>query len=345
MRKFLSNFLIVIASILLSLVILEYSVRLILPQYDPSGHVEFITNSDGVPISKKKGVFRQIKNTGDYNVKVKINPLGLRESKALNTSTSNDLFVVGDSFSFGWGVEEKDRFSSILDHLLPHSRVFNISIPTDFIGYHKLISYAQSNGALIERLIIGVTMENDIHNYDSIVNSVDKKVLPVFKIPTLSAFKHLLRNNSALYFLITSVIHRNFTFKDIAQKLGLIVNNYDIVKTNNYDTQKISASARQLLLIAKKIKTLLLIIPSRGLWVGDRNSRKIASRIHDSFIDEIKKLNIDYVDMRQIFEQPGNPMNFYFKHDGHWTKEAHEKAGTELAKKIGLIKNKISKLK
>jgi len=281
----------------------------------------------------------------DYDVQVKINPLGLRESKAFNTSTSNDLFVVGDSFSFGWGVEEENRFSNILDHLLPHARVFNISIPTDFKGYHKLISYAQKNGALIKRLIIGVTMENDIHSYDPVNTLVDKKILPVVKIPTLASFKYLLRNNSALYFLITSVIHRNFTFKVVAQKLGLIVDNYDIVRTNNYDAQKISASVRQLHFITKKIKTLLLIIPSRGLWVGDRNNRRIAGRTHDSFVNEIKRLNIDYVDMRQIFEQSTNPMNFHFKYDGHWTKEAHEKAGTELARKIGLIENKISNLK
>ncbi|MFL2780594.1 MAG: hypothetical protein ACJZ9G_00035 [Rhodospirillales bacterium] len=337
MREFLFNFLIIIVSTLGSLIVIEYSVRLIFPQYDPSGHVDFIINSDGIPVSKKKGIFRQIKNTGDYNVQVKISPLGLRESKPLNISTSNDLFVVGDSFSFGWGVEEENRFSNILDHLLPHSRVFNISIPTDFTGYNKLVTYAQKNGAKIDRLIIGVTMENDIQKYDPIGNSVYKEILPVAKIPTLSAFKYLLRNNSALYFLITSVVHMNPTLKNIGQTLGLIVNNYDAVRMNNYDVQKITASARQLHLFAKKIRTLVLIIPSRGLWVGNRNNRKIASQIHESFISEIKKLNIDYVDMRQVFESSGKPMTYHFRHDGHWTKEAHNKAGRELERKINII--------
>ena len=61
-----------------------------MPHYDPSGHINFMLNRDGVPISMRKGSFRQIKNTGDYNVLININSLGLWEQKLLEKSTSND---------------------------------------------------------------------------------------------------------------------------------------------------------------------------------------------------------------------------------------------------------------
>ena len=143
MLKFTTNAAVLIITTILCIFFLECMVRIMLPQYDPSGHVSFTISSDGTPISKEKGLLRQIKNTGDYNVSLQISPLGLRESKPLKTSTLNDYFVVGDSFSFGWGVDENNRFSNILDQLISGVRVFNISIPTDFSGYGKLVSYAK----------------------------------------------------------------------------------------------------------------------------------------------------------------------------------------------------------
>ena len=62
---------------------IEWCIRALIPQYDPSGHVEFITKQDGLVIAKERGHLRQIKNTGDYNVEIYISDLGLREPKNL----------------------------------------------------------------------------------------------------------------------------------------------------------------------------------------------------------------------------------------------------------------------
>lgn len=334
MRKFILNFALLIASTIFCLIILDFGVRFIVPHYDPSGHINFITNKDGVPISIRKGSFRQIKNTGDYNVLININSLGLREQKLLETSTSNDYFVVGDSFCFGWGVEEADRFSNILDGLLLNSKVFNISIPTDFIGYQKLILYAKKNGATINKLIIGVTMENDIQNYnDRLDRGIQREFTPLDRL-NLLWIKSFLQNNSASYFLLTSIIQQTPELRDFLQKLGLIADNLKVVKNLTYNKEKIKQSAIRLKSISSKIETIVLLIPSRGLWVGNQKNKKIADQLHKSFISEIKKLNINYIDLRDTMESSGNPMNLHFKHDGHWTKEAHNIAADEIAKTI-----------
>lgn len=337
MRKFLSNFFILIFSILLCLSILEYGTRILFPHFDPSGHIDFIINSDGTPTTKKRGLLRQIKNTGDYDVLVKIGPLGLRESKSLKTSTPNDFFVVGDSFSFGWGVEESNRFSNILDGLLPNKKVFNISIPTDFIGYKKLISYAKKNGATISNLIIGVTMENDLRNYELVDSAVSKQTIGAGNYSTFNALKYFLKNNSAAYFFVTSVVHKKSILKNIASRLGFIVDNYKVLEVNKFNSTVIKDSAKTLHSITQNFKTLVLIIPSRGLWVGNNNNRKIVDQTHKSFIDALNKLNIDYVDMRGVFEKSGSPLKFHFKHDGHWNKTAHNQAAKRLAKKINTV--------
>ena len=334
-RKFFINSILLFTSIICCLIILDFGVRFIMPHYDPSGHVNFTTNTDGVPISAIQGSFRQIKNTGDYNVEIKINSLGLRDNKELKSSTPLDYFVVGDSFSFGWGVEEEERFSNVLDQLLPRSRVFNISIPTDFDGYQKLISYAEKNGALIKNLIIGVTMENDIQNYNLSTKPINKKPFrPAKRALGLTAIKYFLRDNSAVYFFITSIIQQNPKLRAFAQNLGLIVSNLKVIKNQTYDKERIQKSARKLHSISKNIEILVLLIPSRGLWVGEPEDRKIARQIHQSFISEIKKFKIEYIDLRQIMELADNPMGFHFKNDGHWTRKAHNIAGVALAKRI-----------
>jgi hypothetical protein len=163
MKKFI-NPIIFLSSNILSLLLLEFLIRIILPVYDPSGMLEFYQNQDGVPLARENSISRQWRNTGDYNVAVRINQYGFRDSKDLSLSTVNDIFVVGDSFSFGYGVEEDERYSNLLETKL-NTPIYNISIPTDFDGYEKLIAYAQKNGATINHLIIGVTMENDLANY------------------------------------------------------------------------------------------------------------------------------------------------------------------------------------
>jgi len=115
-------------------------------------------NKNGVTLAANRGRFRQIKNTGDYDINVDINDTRLPESKPLKTAGSSDTFMVGDSFSFDWGVEENKRFSNQLNETLPQTQIFNISIPTDFNGYEKLLKYATKHGAKIQRLIIGVRM-------------------------------------------------------------------------------------------------------------------------------------------------------------------------------------------
>ena len=64
MRKFILNSTLLIVSTIFCLIILDFGVRFIMPHYDPSGHINFMLNRDGVPISMRKGSFRQIKNTG-----------------------------------------------------------------------------------------------------------------------------------------------------------------------------------------------------------------------------------------------------------------------------------------
>jgi hypothetical protein len=336
MIRILTNLMVFSITIIMGVSIFELSVRYFFPQFDPSGHVTFRVNKDGVPLSEKRGEFRQIKNTGDYNVLVKINQNGLRESKSLTKATPKDIFVVGDSFSFGWGVEEHERFSNQLESSIGRS-VFNISIPTDFDGYDKLISYAENNGANISNLIIGVTMENDIRVYEQSTTKEIKKPPISINVLNLSNLKHYLTARSAAYFLTTSIIHKNKVLKNFGIRTFLITPNLAALINRIPNERMIISSAKRLKRISQKFKSLILIIPSRALWTGSEQEKNIADNSHSLFISEIKKLKIQFVDLRAVFEETGNPMGFHFKHDGHWTAAAHKLAASQLNGKLNSI--------
>jgi hypothetical protein len=159
------NSVLAILSTILSLVLLEFLARALFPMYDPSGQVKFEQLPDGTTIGPRGAVFRQTKNTGDFDVEIRFNDWGLRDEKSLTAAKEEALFVVGDSFAFGWGVNARDRFSDRLQTIL-NRPAFNLAIGGgDFDGYHSLIHYAEANGAAVKKLIISVTMENDLHVY------------------------------------------------------------------------------------------------------------------------------------------------------------------------------------
>src|SRR3954447_14013628 len=103
--KGVGSALLLLAAIILGLGISEFVVRRFFPIYDPSGQLRLAWLADGTPIGPFDHIFRQVKNTGDYDVEVRFNSLGFRDDKPVSLAREDDLFVVGDSFAFGWGVE------------------------------------------------------------------------------------------------------------------------------------------------------------------------------------------------------------------------------------------------
>ncbi|MEN8221489.1 MAG: SGNH/GDSL hydrolase family protein [Pseudomonadota bacterium] len=295
-------------------------IRIFLPAYNPYGIVQFHFNADGVPLATPGFQGRQIRKTGDFNVAVSINRYGFRDIKDLAKSTNDDLFVVGDSFSFGFGVEESERYSDFLQHLLGAS-VYNISIPTDFNGYDTLLDYAKQNGAKIRRLVIGVCMENDLGYYQTLELASERQTI-----------KAWVSGHLAIYRALASIVHQNAMLNRIGQRIGLITP-YDAPATNvSYSEEVISRSVNRLINLAKDYDSTILIIPSRGLWTG--NSQENIAKTHEKFVALLKKAGQRVVDMAPILESGGEPLSYYYPRDGHWKKEAHTLAAEYLVNKL-----------
>lgn len=317
----------------LSLVVAEYSVRIAVPAYDPTGHIAFFDNPRaGVALGKPDSTARQVKNSGDYDVKVAFNLHGLRDRQDIAAGTARDIYVIGDSFAFGWGVEEDERFSNALAKLTAH-RVYNVGTIANLDGYEKLLVYVSELGADIKHVVLAINMIDDVQNYDAPPLARPVVAPPANASVSVQLVKEFLLKNSALYFLATSAIGSIDLLRQFFVRVGL-VKTLNVVSGGVPDMNAIQSTAARIALLARKYDLTTLIIPSRGLWVGE--NRKASAAAHDRFIGELRRLGLDYVDMRPVMEQTGNPMQFHFRNDGHWVPQGHFLAARQLAPRIAL---------
>jgi hypothetical protein len=325
-RRGVVSVLAVVAGLVVGIGLAEGLTRVLFPAFDPSGRFEFTYPVGSLLLGRPGTEARQIKNTGDYDVAVRINSHGLRDANDVATAGSDDILVVGDSFTWGWGVEAQERFSEQLQ-ILTGRRTFNLSTPTDLDGYGALLAYAKSLGSRAGRVVIALCMENDLHLYGA---------APPGEPPPGSggALKDWLASHSALYLLAVTGVQQTPWLRDIAVKAGLIVPNLEGIAKNDYDPAVIDSSADRLLDIAERYRMLVVLIPSRALWVGNSRSRAIEDRVHTAFIVALQRRGIDVLDLQPVLEAQLAPLSYHFANDGHWNAHGHALAARAISQHL-----------
>jgi hypothetical protein len=111
----------ILLSIGFSLVVIEIALRLFFPQ--PLGPVQFAVDPDlgFIPVPNQKAM-RTL--PGVYAYTYSNNSLGLRGPE-IHAKTKPRILVLGDSFTYGIGVNDDETFCSILQSLLPEHEVIN----------------------------------------------------------------------------------------------------------------------------------------------------------------------------------------------------------------------------
>jgi len=328
-KRIMANVIILCISIIICNIIIELLAMIYFPTYNPSGKYDTYQDAKGLLLGEKLFYGRIWDNAGDFDVDVATNKYGFRDKKDLSLSTDEDFFAVGDSFSFGYGVAEDKRYSNLLESYLINQKVYNISVPGgDFDDYNNYIQYSRNNGATIKNLIIGICMENDLMDYNH------KKVQTRRRDAVggiLGTIKDYLNRKSTAYNAITHFVKDRKIMVEILKKLWIVDDPIGIIPENKYNDAILKSSIERLREIAKPYATIILIIPSRGLWKGKDiiNER----RTHYEFIKLIRQERIAVIDMLAYLEEGTiDPFQtYYFPHDGHWNEKAHQKAAKAIS--------------
>lgn len=328
MKRSLLNLLVLAVSTVLGITVLEFAVRALFPWYDPARQVCFYVDPDGVNLGRPHDVIRQRTPKGDYDLFSRFNQYGFRDAKDFALSGRDDIFVLGDSFSFGWGVADGQRYSDRLEALLGR-KVYNISIPGDLLGYQKLLQYARSRGARVSALVLGLCVENDLRDY-SIAGQEQSPVPKKSFSPAKTNWRGFLKSHSAVYLAFSYELQKIPFLRRYLEKSGLARDLEGRVNKNVLDEKVLASSLEEIMKILRSVdSSVVLIIPSRMLWTGEHHLEELA--VHQRLIELLRGAGAEVVDMRPLMEKGGSPLDYYFKTDPHWNKEGHDLAAQALA--------------
>lgn len=299
---------------------------------------DFGTIATGVP--NFDGYFAQ--NNGDFRAHIHINNFGLRNDTPVSTA-NNKVWFIGDSMTFGWGVERSEMYDSIFTSE-SGLESYNIASPgTDPCGYQAL--YARMPSDLKpSAVVVGLILENDMlpetcpEMRGTQSTASEQTSLSVIRI------KNFLTGHFALYNFFAVTLKRIDVVRTILTQIGIIKapQTYRI----SVDTNTITESATRAADALRDLKRMLpegtpmvvLIAPGRfEVKDGDKFYHNLRLKIADLLTER----GIDNVDPFEGFVAAGFEPT-HFAHDGHWAPTGHKIAGEALAiwfKDKGLIQN------
>jgi lysophospholipase L1-like esterase len=275
----------------------------------------------------QEGIFE----TPQFRTVVRINENGLRD-QGHSYERQNDIeriLVLGDSFAWGYGVEESERFSQQLEKSLD-VEVINAGV-SGYSTDQELLWYRNEGIKYETDLVILVLAGNDVGDNDrQLVSTIyykpkfvieEGQLVPIgYPVPKTSAqgrFTYSLSQRSALaYFLV--------------QRYFDLLSLYNEIKVNsdhaNSPVAGVSAKSEPFKLtialidemrnIAELRKAKFMIVATDQWWNGPSDA---------TYADFIRKLQTEGFLVLDVEAMPGfSSEEMLIPDDGHWNQSGHE---------------------
>jgi len=323
----------ILVGLLLLLAVAEIGLRLSMPQWpefysarfmrtiDVAEHGHVATGQPGFD-----GWFSQ--NNGDFRAHIHINDFGLRNREPVEAA-HGAIWVVGDSMTFGWGVEQDEMYSSRIASILG-AKAYNVASPgTDVCGYQALIA-RMPKGIKPAAVVVGLVLENDLLAYNCAAQAT--AVAP--PSPTrLIDVKVWLTGHSALYNILAVTLKRVDIVRRTLIAIGLV--NQEQAYKRFFALEEVEAvtasTADELANLHRQLPAgtpfAVLIVPARFEIAYDDPPYHQA-RV--SLGMALQARGIGVIDPVEAFEAAGFTPT-HFVHDGHWSPLGHRIAGEAAA--------------
>ncbi len=201
MKHRLYNGLLVAASLVFACLLLELALRLV--GYVPAVVPPYLYDNHAHTWWTVRPNYSETVRTPDGSVTYAINAQGIRAAQDIPlqfAATSRRIFLIGDSYTFGQGIDEKYTFARVLEDSLRSRQmnveVINLGVPGfgTMHAYYRLTEYAELLG--IPDLVIYAFTAND--PVDNI--SGKKEVVNGIRIDAHRRYKRLLSYLGHLHF-------------------------------------------------------------------------------------------------------------------------------------------------
>lgn len=323
----------VLVGLLLLLAVAEVGLRLLMPEWpefysarfmrtiDVEGHGHVATGQPGFD-----GWFAQ--NNGDFRARIRINDFGLRNPEPVEAA-NGAIWVVGDSMTFGWGVEQDEMYSSRIASVLG-AKTYNVASPgTDVCGYRALIA-RMPGGVQPAAVVVGLVLENDLLQYNC---SVQATAVALPSPTRLIDVKVWLTGRSALYNVLAVTLKRVDIVRRTLIAIGLV--NQEQAYKRFFAPEEVEAvtasTADELANLRKQLPAgtpfAVLIVPARfEIAYDDQPYHQARVALGRALLAR----GIGVIDPVKAFEAAGFAPT-HFIHDGHWSPLGHRLAGEAAA--------------
>jgi len=352
------NVLLVLFGSLLALLIGEGMVRLFVDEeYDYPRGLYLPDNTRGYWLTPGFcGSHRQI--NGDFFVNYCINNNGYRNSGPLHPISTTDILVLGDSFSFGVGVEDNETFASQISTIsglhVTNSAISGYDVPSAI----NALDVALDSGARPSVVILGLYLGNDLLTPDSLpaaecITAIDGFTVSKSRLNSKSKLnerklRYYIRIYGFLASRLTQLVSAS-TLHTIGNYqlsfLGLLPEKYDMIFYRLRDD--ITQLKKHYLQKVQNGRFIILSIPTKfqveapfrdeichDLNICPQVDKRIASI---NLLNDIgKQLDIPIIDMFPIFMKESSKQKdeFYFYHNDHWNAKSHKLAAEMLWQEI-----------
>jgi len=334
----LVNLALFIISIVIAVIMGEMTLRLIgrgplyvSPERDRFWKYDALLGWSHLP--GQEGIFE----TAQFRTTVKINQKGLRDRdhSYKRTFDAQRILIVGDSFAWGYGVEETQRFSQDLERSM-NVEVINAGVS----GYStdQELLWLKNEGIKYDPdLVILVFAGNDIgDNHQQLVNTIYYKpqfviedghlVLTNYPVPKNSSqgkFMYYLSQRSALFYFL---VQRYFDLRSVYSKF--IANpRAPISSTTAISTKKESFKLTTTLIheiyhVAESTGAKLMIVTTDRWWNWP------SSESYQDFIEVLHSEGFSVLDVESM--RGFDPERMLIPNDGHWSPDGHKFVATKV---------------
>jgi len=125
------------------------------------GNVHIFDRSSPILWYGVKQHYKQVFRTNEFYTTVKTNNVGFREERDY-AGEAIDIGFVGDSFTFGHGVEFGERYSDLLRGYFPEQSIFSYSYANGYAPPHYYLFLKRNIQYVAKVVVMGLYLGNDL---------------------------------------------------------------------------------------------------------------------------------------------------------------------------------------
>lgn len=319
----------------------EILLRVFMPNWREYHSGRFMTVVDaagggtvGIALPGFDGWFAQ--NNGDFRVRIRINDAGLRNDEPV-AAADGRIWVIGDSMSFGWGVERNESYTQVLSDTLKFP-AYNLATPGSGVCGWQAVYGRMPENMRPAAVVIGLTIENRAVAYDCLAaaKSIPQSGQDYAYLFSIVGIKWFLTEHLALYNFFTVSLKRVGLAEKVLEKAGLIEPAHR-VRYHQDDAgiaKAVSTTAdelRRLRAMAPADRPFLVVLFPARFEIRDDDAHY--RRLRVELAAALAARGIQTLDLFPDFKTVGLDAT-HFAHDGHWNVTGHRLAGQTIARWI-----------